>query len=65
MMGTTRNAPSENAPSGRDIADGGLGSGLGGTGLRRPSRPAIGVALVLAFLGAAMAVSLIAVWGLQ
>ncbi len=26
MMGTTRNAPSENAPSGADIADGGLGS---------------------------------------
>ena len=37
----------------------------GGTGLRHPSRSAIGVALVLAFLGAAMAVSLIAVWGLQ
>jgi putative membrane protein len=30
----------------------------GGAGLRRPSRPALGVALVLAFLGAAMTVSL-------
>src|SRR5215468_8879852 len=37
----------------------------GGTGLRHPSRPAIGIALVLAFLGAAMALSLISVWKLQ
>src|SRR5438477_11181884 len=33
----------------------------GGAGLRIPSRAAIGVAVVLAFLGAAMTVSLIAV----
>jgi putative membrane protein len=34
----------------------------GGTGLRHPSRPAIGVALLLALAGVAMAVSLISVW---
>jgi putative membrane protein len=33
----------------------------GGTALRRPSRPAIGVALVLSCVGAAMAVALISV----
>ena len=37
----------------------------GGDGLRHPSRPAIGVALLLALVGVAMAVSLISVWRLQ
>jgi putative membrane protein len=37
----------------------------GRTGLRHPSRPAIGISLVLALVGAAMAVSLISVWRLQ
>jgi putative membrane protein len=37
----------------------------GGTSLRHPSRAAIGVALLLALVGVAMAVSLIAVWRFQ